>query len=267
MTYSHTTTLTFLGTASVTPEPDNDTASLLVGGTVLVDPGWYAMLRMRRFGYEPTDLRYVLVSHCHHDHYLGLAHVLFYLRMEKGRRPDRPPIKVVGPAADVERVVALARQYLQCERFPDVETQPEVIPLEPGASLSTEGFQLDTFPVVHAVQAMCVRLTDRRTGVRLAYTGDTAYHPPLADFVRGVDLLVHEASMGDRATAPGESFGHSGAPDAARIAAAAQVRRLALVHMHHHLRDPALRAASAVFPNTFVPQPGTTIHLRPAPSA
>src|SRR5579871_6483509 len=112
-------TVTFLGTSAVVPGAGHDTASFLINGKYLVDTGWYAAIKMRSYGFDPMQLEYLVLTHCHHDHYLGLPQLLFYLRMRRRERPDRPPLKIVGPAEDLERVVMLARQFLQPDRFPD----------------------------------------------------------------------------------------------------------------------------------------------------
>ncbi|MFQ5677017.1 MAG: MBL fold metallo-hydrolase, partial [bacterium] len=148
------TTITFLGTATVVPAAGHDTASFLINGKYLMDTGWYSAIKMLQYGFSPMDLEYLFISHCHHDHYICLPHILFYLRMRRNERPDRPPLKVIGPAEDIQLVVDLARQFLQTERFPDVECIPDIFPLAPGESFEEEAFRVDTCATVHAVQGL-----------------------------------------------------------------------------------------------------------------
>jgi ribonuclease Z len=253
------TSVTFLGTSAVVPGGGHDTASFLINGRYLVDTGWYATIKMRNYGFNPMELEYLFLTHCHHDHYIGLPQVLFYLRMKRRERPDRPPLKIVGPADDLEHVVTLARRFLQTERFPDVECIPELFPLTPGQSLDDPDFRLETCASVHPVQGLCYRFTDRRTGATFAFTGDTAYDAGVVEHVRGVPLLIHEASYGpDPAPAENRAL-HSGAPEAARVAVEAGVGRLALVHCPEERQAAAVAAARAVFPNTFWPEDGETV--------
>ncbi len=255
------TVVTFLGTSTVVPTAGHDTASFLINGRHLVDTGWYSAVKMLSYGFNPMDLETVFISHCHHDHYIGLPHILFYLRMRRNERPDRPPLKVVGPAADIQRVVDLARSFLQTERFPDVECIPEVFPLVPGESLELDALRVDTCATVHPVQGLCYRFTDKRTRASFVYTGDTAYHPPIADHAREVSLLIHEASHGPNSPAgPGPCW-HSGAPDAARIAQLAHVRRLALIHCPESLSQRAVTSAQQIFPDTFLPKDGQAVEI------
>jgi ribonuclease Z len=253
------TEITFLGTDAVVPECGRDTASFVINRTYLVDTGWYAAIKMRCYGIDPMGLEYLFLTHCHHDHYIGLPHLLFYLAMRAAERPDREPLKIVGPAEDLERVVTLAQAFLQMERFGAVQFAPKLIPLEAGATYDDPNFQLTTCRSVHPVPALCYRFTDRRTGREFAFTGDTAYDPGIVRHVAGASLLIHEASYGASPT-PANNFSlHSSALDAARVAIEAGVGRLALVHCPQPKQAAALEAARAQFPNTFWPHDGETI--------
>ena len=255
------TTVTFLGTATVTPEAGHDTASFLINRNILVDTGWYAAVRMLSYGFSPLDLDYLILTHCHHDHYIGLPHLLFYRRMRRGDRAELPPLKVIGPAEDVQLVTDLARRLLQTERFPDVEHVPVIHPLSPGEAFESEAFRLTTCATVHAVQGLCYRFLDKATGAEFGFTGDTAYHPPIADHLRGCSLIVHEASHGTKEVQNAVDTGHSSARDAARIGAAAGAARLALVHLPPGSAPDAVAAARAVFADTFWPQDGEVVKV------
>ena len=255
------TTVTFLGTASAVPAAGHDTSSFVINGKYLVDTGWNAAIRMLEHGFTPVDLEYLFFTHCHHDHYLGLPHLLFYLSMRRREDPHRPPLKIVGPAEDTEEVVALAHRFLQTDRFPGLEQTPEIIPLNPGESYQTDAFRIDTCATIHPVQGLCYRFTDKKSGAVFAFTGDTAYHPPIATYVKGVSFLIHEASNGPENPRPKATSGHSGAPQAATIAQAAGVDLLALIHCPEKHAKRALAAAQRIFANTLFPADGQTFTL------
>ena len=252
-------TLTFLGTASVTPEAGHDTASFLINRNILVDTGWNAATRMLSYGFSPLDLEYLVLTHCHHDHYLGLPHLLFYRRMRQRDRESLPPLNVIGPSEDVQRIVDLSRDLLQVDRFPDVDHVPTVHRLSPGESFECPSFRLTTCDTLHAVQGLCYRYEDRSDGVSFGFTGDTAYHPPIAEFLKHCPLIVHEAAHGARQIENAGETGHSSALDAARIALAAKAERLALMHLIENDVTEAVSVARAVFPGAFHPADGQTI--------
>ena len=253
------TRVTFLGTASVVPEGGHDTASFLIDGRQLVDTGWYAAIKMKLYDHDPTNLDHVILTHCHHDHYMGLPQIL-YLRA--AHRRDRPPLKIIGPAEDLKRVVDLATRFLQPDRFPGLGLGIELCPLMPGDTFETSDFRLDACRALHPVPALCYRYRDHRTGAELAFTGDTAPYPPIVEHVRGVSLLIHEASYCAWPSRPNDNRSlHSGAPDAARVAAEAGIGRLALIHGALAKQAEAVAAAQAIFPDTFWPEDGEVVSV------
>ena len=253
------TRVTFLGTDSVVPGAGHDTASFLINGKILVDTGWYAAIKMKSYGFDPMALETLIFTHCHHDHYIGLPHLLFYHRMRLRERPDRPPLKIVGPASEIERVVALARGFLQEDRFPDVAADVTLFPLAPGDSYEETAFTLATCASLHPVPGLVYRFTDRETGADFAFTGDTAPAPAITAHVRGVSLLIHEASYGANPAPEDNRSLHAGAPDAARVAREAGVNRLALIHGPEERQETALAAARSIFLNTIWPADGETV--------
>ncbi|HLJ57532.1 MAG TPA: hypothetical protein VKT77_21015, partial [Chthonomonadaceae bacterium] len=185
--------------------------------------------------------------------------LLFTFAMRARERPDRPPLRIIGPAGEIERVLALAEAFLQTDRFPPVRVATELVPLAPGELFESREFRLETCASKHPVPGLCYRLTDRATGAVLVFTGDTAYDPSLAPLCRDAGLLVHEASYGAR-PAPAENASlHSGAPDAARVALEAGVKRLALIHCPRAQQETALAAARALFPATLFPEEGERV--------
>jgi ribonuclease Z len=262
MTTHPQTTITFLGTDAVVPASGGDTASFVINGKYLVDTGWYAAIKMRCYGLDPLDIEYLILTHCHHDHYIGLPHLLFYLAMRRSERPDRPPLKIIGPAGELELVVGLAQQFLQMDRFSPVRYEPIVIPLNPGDVFRDPNFELTSIASLHPVPGLCYLFTDSSTGKMVAFTGDTAYDRSIPGFVKGADLLIHEASYGANSAPENNSSLHSGAPDAARVALEAGVKRLALVHCPRAKQEAALAAARAVFPDSIWPDDGEVVAVQ-----
>ncbi|MFZ5973646.1 MAG: ribonuclease Z [Bacteroidota bacterium] len=85
-----------------------------------------------------------------------------------------------------------------------------------------------------------------------AYCSDTAWHPPLAEILRGVDVLYHEATFMEAEKNKASETKHSTAAEAARIAREAGVGKLLIGHFSARYRelDNLLNEAKAVFPNT-----------------
>ena len=96
-----------------------------------------------------------------------------------------------------------------------------------------------------------------------AYCSDTRYLPELAEQLRGVDLLYHEATfMHDMAERARETF-HTTATQAAQLARDAGVKKLMVGHYSTRYRElePLLAEAQAVFPNTQLAIEGDTTDI------
>lgn len=92
-----------------------------------------------------------------------------------------------------------------------------------------------------------------RPGISLALTGDVVRVDDLVEAVRGVDLLVCEATYLERDADLASHFGHLTAAKAAWLAREAGARRLMLNHLSQRYRiREILEEARAIFRETFV---------------
>ncbi len=98
---------------------------------------------------------------------------------------------------------------------------------------------------------------------RYAYCSDTVYDVSLADVVKGVDLLYHEATFLSDMAAQAADRMHATAAEAAQTARDAGVRQLVIGHFssrYKHL-EPLLREARSVFPDTELAEEGRVFAL------
>ena len=91
-----------------------------------------------------------------------------------------------------------------------------------------------------------------------AYGADTRYQPSLAEAVRGVDLLYHEATFMQEDAELAAARYHSTTVQAATVARQAKVGQLLIGHYSSRYPDltPLLAEAQAVFANTQLAQEG-----------
>ena len=87
-----------------------------------------------------------------------------------------------------------------------------------------------------------------------AYMTDTIFRPAFAEYVKGVDLLYHEATYGKGEENMAKETFHSTAEQAAELARLAGAKQLLLGHFSARYIDPAvlLPEAQAIFPNAFI---------------
>ena len=83
-----------------------------------------------------------------------------------------------------------------------------------------------------------------------AYFSDTSFMPQYAPFIRGIDLLYHEATFGREFMARARETQHSTAAEAAEMARLAQVKQLVIGHFSSRYEDEQelLDEASAILP-------------------
>jgi ribonuclease Z len=102
-----------------------------------------------------------------------------------------------------------------------------------------------------------------REPLSYAYCSDTKYFKRLASFVRGVDLLYHEATFDKSMEELAHTTGHSTTSDAARTADSAGAKALIIGHFSARYRDikPLVEEARSIFPHTFPAIDGQTYDL------
>lgn len=243
----------FLGTAGSTFSGRNMPPSLLVDGGVLLDcPAAcpYVLATMGRL----DEVRIILLSHLHPDHSLGVVELLWHLWIRgSGKR-----VEVVGPRG-TRRFFERILEVLHPEKFETILSHGVFREIGPGDTVGNA----KAFEALHTVEALAYRLTvsDRS----LCYSGDTSPSEKLVEGFAGCDLLVHEATYPPGMEDAALRDGHSTPVHAATIALRAGARRLALVHLPYarlgDVDEEYLRAARAIFKNTFIPKPFEEVAL------
>jgi ribonuclease Z len=95
-------------------------------------------------------------------------------------------------------------------------------------------------------------------GRSMAYCSDTAPFPELVSYVRGVDLLYHEATFAEDLHEMARMTFHSTGAQAASVALEAGVGKLVIGHFSSRYKDlnVILKEAQAIFPATELAQEG-----------
>lgn len=249
----------FLSVCSWRPDYEHeDTVSLLVNDSILIDTGWFCVRNLLRVGKTPEDVKLLMFTHMHQDHYMSLPAFIFYLL---NNRHDASGVTIRGPER-LEEVMdlslALAGKHIHYVNEPG----PNYSRLEPGEGIELEDLRIETCPSRHAAPGICFKFIDKKTGGVCVYTGDTAPSEIIDEFAKGCDVLIHEQSWGPtRPEGNVNRSAHSSAQDAARCAKKAGAKKLYLVHTPANNKEPSLAAAREIFAESYRPSDMDVIEL------
>jgi ribonuclease BN (tRNA processing enzyme) len=216
------------------------------GRNIVVDCGLGVTRGLADTGISLKALDLVFITHLHSDHVLELG-PLIHTAWTAGLAT---PVTVFGPPGtghywqrfcqamefDIEiRIVDEGR--------PDVRDVVSIIEFGEGRVMEERGLKVSALRVDHPPVTDCFALRFEHAGQSVVFSADTAFFPPLADFAKGADILVHEAMLEEgierlvARTGNGARLrehllsSHSLAGEAGRIATDAEVRRLVLNHL------------------------------------
>lgn len=216
--------VTILGAGTALPLPERSAPGHVVrfdNTTLLFDIGPGTVGRLAKAGVSYNDIEHVFITHLHPDHVLDLAALIQANSCTPGWTREEP-LQLVGCrglAAFYQGLLAL---------FPDIAPQTyEVHVRELEAErIAYPGWTIETCLTGHTAMSLGYRL--EANGRTIVFSGDAAPSPALVHLARQADLLVCECSF------PGDDGGpdHLAARQVGRLAKAAGVKRLALVHLY-----------------------------------
>ncbi len=165
------------------------------GTRILVDCGTTALIAMRRFGVDPNDLRAIVLTHLHGDHFGGIPFVILDGQLVSKRTAS---LLIAGPPSTRERL-SQAMEVL----FPGSSTVQrgfpvEVVSLQPGRSQHIGSLTVTPHLVSHASGAPAFALRFESAGKVIVYSGDTEWTEALAVAGQGADLFIAEAYFYDK---------------------------------------------------------------------
>jgi len=227
-----------LGSAGAVNDANHDyTHFLLIGEEdtpILVDAGSNPLGKIKDLGINDEDLQDIILTHFHSDHVAGVPNMMMHM-WQLGRKA---PMRFYGIHHCINRIEDTMEMYgwQEWPNFFPVSfhriSQRDNAPL-----LENNDFVIRSFPVVHFIPTIGMRITNKHTGKVLAYSCDTEPCPGVLKIAQDADILIHEAG--------GPPPGHSTARMAGEIATQAGVKKLYLIHYQVWNQDPEPLVAEA----------------------
>ena len=274
-------TLTILGSASALPFSDrNPSAQALSvhGRLFLIDCGEGTQQRIRQEHLSFVKIEAIFISHIHGDHCFGLFGILstmsLYHRTQLlhiyGPQNLGPIIKFYlsyfGQELGYEIVfhqIAGAASFLYSPKKGFVEENAA-----PGNGECL--LKITAFPLNHKIECYGFRF-DEIVGLRsnpwkprsYAYVSDTAPFDGLAEKVRGVDILYHEATYPANLQNKAGQYYHSTTHQAAICARNAEVGKLLIGHFSSRVKDISTlqEECREIFPETIAVNDGDIFEI------
>ncbi|MEI7925457.1 MAG: MBL fold metallo-hydrolase [Chloroflexota bacterium] len=217
--------LAVLGSCASQPGPGEACSGYLVSSGdshVMLDCGSGTLGPLQRL-VSLEDLRAIVVSHLHPDHYIDLV-ALRYGRTYgvAGARP----IDVYLPPGGIDHLQRLAQALSSTTPFWDAALT--LHEYDPGVPLHLGALTVRPHEVRHGIRSFGMRVEDGEHA--LAYSSDTVMCDELAALADGADTLLAEATLAGGAPQHHDPVTHLSAADAAKVAVGAGVRRLVLTH-------------------------------------
>lgn len=244
--------LVLLGTGGYFPTSRRNTACMMLPEFGIVLDAGSGMCHIDK--HLATDRLDIFLSHAHLDHIAGLTYLI-----SLASRAVQARTTVHGNEAKL----AAVRDHLFDEVIFPVPPRFNFAPLTGPCDLP-EGGKLEYFPLKHPGGSLGFRLD--WPGHSMAYVTDTTAvaNADYIDSIRGVDLLLHEAFFAEDKGTLAANIGHSCLPAVVELAAAAQVRRLVLVHIDPQIESDSafdLSAARRVFASCELGTDGMELHF------
>lgn len=234
--------LQILGTASAVPISDkNPSAQALQvqGRLFLIDCGEGAQQRMRQMHLSFLKVEAIFISHIHGDHIFGIFGLLNTMAL-LGRTEN---LRIFAPGSFGPILKLYKSYFTEGDTFEIEHVTVNVKGLS--EIYSNKHVRVSAFPLRHRIECYGYRFDEIRSERQLekaparsyAYCSDTEPFPELASYVKGVDVLYHEATYPVEFADKAVLHHHSTTADAARCAKEAGVGKLILGHYSSRVRD------------------------------
>lgn len=269
----------------------------------MIDCGECAQLSMRRMRLKFSRLNHIFISHLHGDHCFGLPGLLSTLSLHEKGGTLTVHIFEEGAQMFSKALDYFCHDRSYDIKFNVIRPEKAVIYEDDGLEVSTiplshrvpcVGFIFREKPKLRHLRGDMVKFydipvknlhdikcgadyvtpdgtvvdnrrltTDPDPVMSYAYCSDTKYDPSIAESIKGVKVLYHEATYEDSNASKAAPRGHSTAREAARIARMAGVEKLILGHYSKSYLNEDLHLAQALeeFPDVTLANEGLKIDL------
>lgn len=251
--------LIVLGSSSAAPTPQRFPpayALFVTGKLFLLDCGAPVSTLLYQYGFDPTEVHAVFLSHWHMDHVANLG--LLLTQNHQYNRSE--PLRIYGPRGTRGKVRRLlADSFVVPE---ELSYKLRLTNIKPGKTYKEALVSVTYFKTQHLERprykthfgrkAIACGMIINGPGWQIVYSGDVRSPIELSPYIKGCDLLIHEMA-------------HNKPKAVAEFAASAKIPHVLVSHIgveFDEAQDKIVVAFSKRYKgNLIVAEDGTKVHL------
>ena len=277
-----------LGTGAAVPTDKRGVTSIyvkLMGYNILIDAGEGTQFRLSKAGGSALTLDYIIITHMHGDHVLGLPGLLQSMSLH-GRSK---PLTILGPRGITDFIESINKSLLHEPRFEIkiIEYSSSKGSFTLGSGINVVWFEVDHVPASYGIKIACsikgkldvnklrelgippgphlsklqqgvaVKLNNGRLvtlilvlkapprTLSLVYSGDTRLCDNVIEASKNASILIHDSTFSHEDVEHARELGHSTNIEAAIAASRANVNLLVLTHFSAKYHDVDFMAREA----------------------
>lgn len=212
--------LTIIGPWGGFPKVNEASAGYLLehdGFHLLIDCGSAILSKLQQF-IKPANLDACIISHYHPDHNADIGVLQHALLIDMYVTGEKKTLPIYGHNLDQTSFEELT-----------YKDQTIGIAYNPEQLLQIGPFSIKFLRTKHSVPCFAFRI--EADGKSLVFTADSAYQDAFIEFAKGTDLFLSECNFYGNMDA--SNAGHMNSYDVAKLAKAAEVKKLILTHLPH----------------------------------
>ena len=221
------------------------------GHPYIVDCGLGVTRQFVEAGYSLSQVDNIFITHHHSDHNLEfgpLVHTLW-------TSGTSDSVAVYGPEGTQNLLDGFLKSLeidinvrIEDEKQRDLASIIKVSEISEGLVMEDERVKVTALKVVHGLLENCFAFKFETKDKKIVFSGDTIYFPPLIEFSKDADLLVHEVMLERGINVLAERLkkvkpnlidhlmiSHTTAEDAAKLAKEANVKHMVFNHYVPHI--------------------------------
>jgi ribonuclease BN (tRNA processing enzyme) len=221
------------------------------GHPYIIDCGLGVTRQFVEAGYSLSQVDNIFITHHHSDHNLEfgpLVHTLWTSGTSSS-------VAVYGPDGTQNLLDGFLKSLeidinvrIEDEKQRDLASIIKVSEISEGLVMEDERVKVTALKVVHGLLENCFAFKFETKDKKVVFSGDTIYFPPLIEFSKDADLLVHEVMLERGINVLAERLkkvkpnlidhlmiSHTTAEDAAKLAKEANVKHMVFNHYVPHI--------------------------------